>query len=492
MSQPRAVEEGGYGSDNDSLATHANGDNRERTYRKAKRAEVHYGSVGDDEVYDAGVAQETHEQQAIEQASQPEGGRAFNSLRVLALVLGVLVALAFAVASGGRYYLDKEGVVSNTFSDSLTDSTSTSSSTITTTSTGEEEEEEDDEEEEDEEEEEMDEDSSSYGSASGEGYVTENDDITYNNMSDDDKQTLFDVFLTTYGKGYTPSETELRFEKFKANLEIIDQRNAAERANGGTAVHGITKFSDLSDEEFKSVYLTATPPAEPSTATLAKVPPYTGTDDLVNWYGIYTDGIKDQGYCGSCWAFSVTEQMQADAIRLGMIGFNVTLATQQIVSCDTESFGCGGGWTERAYQYIQQAGGVALEDDYPYISYYDMTGVCKEDSSTFYMSLDGYYTINSEQSMIDYVKSTGPLSVCVDATEWASYVKGVVSVCGSDVDHCVQIVGIDTSSNNGYWLVRNSWGSEWGEGGYIRISVGNDTCAISNDPTFSKPVLMRR
>ena len=69
------------------------------------------------------------------------------------------------------------------------------------------------------------------------------------------------------------------------------------------------------------------------------------------------------------------------------------------------------------------------------------------------MTLDAYYTVQGEQSMIDYVKSTGPLSVCIGATEWASYKKGVLSVCSTSVDHCAQIVGVDTSSDDGYWLV---------------------------------------
>ena len=117
--------------------------------------------------------------------------------------------------------------------------------------------------------------------------------------------------------------------------------------------------------------------------------------------------------------------MQADAVRTGMIDLSVSLSAQQLVSCDTDSLGCDGGWTERGYKYLQDAGGVALEEDYPYTSYYADTGVCMENPDDFYMTIDGYYTIASEQEMIDHVKSTGPLSACVDASTWLSYTKGV-------------------------------------------------------------------
>ena len=84
--------------------------------------------------------------------------------------------------------------------------------------------------------------------------------------------------------------------------------------------------------------------------------------------------------------------------------------------------------------------------------------------------------------MATYVSETGPLSICVDAETWSSYTGGVMSVCGNSVDHCVQAVGVDTAS--GYWKVRNSWGTSWGESGFIRLAYGANTCDITNDPTY--------
>ena len=408
--------------------------------------------------------------------------KAFRTLKTVLALTGVIMVMTMAVAGGGYYAYGGEsssgesgGISSITVGDSSTIKLSdalNASPTLKPTSIAP---------------------RGGYSSvlSAMAGEDAEDGNANYGSMTEDEQKTLFDVFLSTFNKAYDNDTTTMeRFTKFKNNLKIIDERNAAERARGGTAVHGVTKFSDYDDEEFAAAFLVASPMGASSGAIMTEVPEYVGEEDIVTWEGLYTKGIVDQGYCGACWAYSVTEQMQADAIRAGLINLNTTLSAQQILSCDTTSFGCGGGWTERAYQYVQLAGGVALDEDYPYTSYYDMTGACKEDPSQYYMTTDGYYTVGSEQAMIDYVKSTGPLSACVDATNWATYVKGVVTVCGNTVDHCVQIIGVDTVSEEGYWLIRNSWGTSWGEGGYIRLSVGNDTCAVSNDPTFSKPVLL--
>ena len=87
--------------------------------------------------------------------------------------------------------------------------------------------------------------------------------------------------------------------------------------------------------------------------------------------------------------------------------------------------------------------------------------------------------------MTAYVQFTGPLSVCLDASTWNSYQSGILSDCGQHVDHCVQAVGVDPSEVNGYWKIRNSWGVLWGEEGYIQLAYGNNTCNLTNDPTWT-------
>jgi C1A family cysteine protease len=133
---------------------------------------------------------------------------------------------------------------------------------------------------------------------------------------------------------------------------------------------------------------------------------------------------------------------------------------------DTYCYGCEGGDTPGAYYYIYEAGGLVSDSTYPYSSYYDVTGTCKSEKD-FVITVDEYYTLDSEDSMQAHVLSTGPLSICLDASSWSSYKSGVVSSCGDDVDHCVQAVGINT--DEGYWIVRNSWGTSWGVDGYIYL-----------------------
>mmetsp|Transcript_36638 Transcript_36638/g.72578 ORF Transcript_36638/g.72578 Transcript_36638/m.72578 type:complete len:331 (+) Transcript_36638:64-1056(+) len=292
-------------------------------------------------------------------------------------------------------------------------------------------------------------------------------------------------FKAEHGKTYATMEEEMeRFTTFVGNLKVIDARNLLD-----TASHGITKFADMSTEEFKAKYTNYVPDAgrlANRTMDSTIVPLPQGADALVDWTGKYTTPVKDQGYCGSCWAFSATEQVESDYMRL--TGKEAILSAQQVTSCTHYVFGggCNGGFTENAFDYM--ASGVELDTNYPYTSgKAGVTGSCASDSSKFVVKSTGYTTVSSsasgESSMASYVGATGPLSVCVDAETWSSYTGGILSKCGTSVDHCVQAVGIDTAA--GYWKVRNSWGTSWGESGFIRLAYGANTCAIASDANYA-------
>jgi len=292
---------------------------------------------------------------------------------------------------------------------------------------------------------------------------------------------LFEDFKVTHGKKYSTMEEESkRFYIFVDSLKVADARNNAELKAGGSAVHGVTKFSDLSQVEFETSYLLSDPSmSDANREVVTSVDAPVNAGSTKDWSGKYTTAVKDQGYCGSCWAFSATEQIESDAMRT--LGVSYILSPEQITQCDTTSSGCNGGWTERAYNYVKKAGGIETEANYPYTSYQGVTGTCKSSSSKFVIKVSGYTTISGETNMANYMLATGPLSVCVDASSWNSYKSGIMSTCGKSVDHCVQAVGVDTTS---YWKVRNSWGTSWGESGYIRLKYGANTCAITNDPTY--------
>jgi len=209
-----------------------------------------------------------------------------------------------------------------------------------------------------------------------------------------------------------------------------------------------------------------------------------GVDALVDWTSKYNTPVKNQGYCGSCWAFSAGEQIESDYKR--EYGVTQVLSMQQLTSCTGGGTGCNGGWTESAFTYAKR--GLETESDYPYTSgAAGVTGTCKASSSKYVVKVTSYHTVSSssagESKMASYVGSTGPLSVCVDANSWSSYRSGVMSRCGKSVDHCVQAVGINTAA--GYWKVRNSWGTSWGESGFIRLSYGSNTCAIASDANYA-------
>lgn len=293
---------------------------------------------------------------------------------------------------------------------------------------------------------------------------------------------LWEGFKRDYGKTYESSEEVRRFAIFLENLKLADIRNKEEAANGGTAVHGISKFSDLSPEEFAKNYLTADASKKSGNAEVAEVTtPLNTTATLIDWTNVYTTPVKDQGYCGSCWAFSATEQIESDTIR--QLKKSYVLSPAQITQCDTTSYGCSGGWTENAYNYVKK-GGLETESNYPYSStiYNGKTGTCAAVASKEVVGITAYYTVKGESTMASYVQATGPLSVCVDASTWSSYKSGIMSSCGKSVNHCVQAVGVDLT--NKYWKVRNSWATTWGESGHIRLSYGANTCAITNDPTY--------
>jgi len=318
--------------------------------------------------------------------------------------------------------------------------------------------------------------------------------VKYTSLSTSEHADLFDEFKKTFGKDYDSKEEKERYSTFLTNLEKVDTRNEKERKAGGTAVHGITQFADISPGEFKKYYLGYVAPSAEAKAAVqpSKVEKYTGTAKSVNWANVYTTSINNQGtsfhevenfiflppshripssvpslspltspgYCGSCWAFSAVQQIESDAIRAGLLTTKDKLSSQQVVSCDSttygvpammENWGCQGGNTETAYMYIAYNGGVSSSDSYPYTSFYGTTGDCDKTKSTYAMSVASYHAVIGEESMKDYVMSTGPLSICVDASDWSTYQGGIVSVCGTEVNHCVQVVGIDTT--DGYWCV---------------------------------------
>jgi hypothetical protein len=232
----------------------------------------------------------------------------------------------------------------------------------------------------------------------------------------------------------------------------------------GTAIHGITKFSDLSLEEFHRGFTNvdmSEVEALRETTPLADIKVESRVDLKYNvdWTGVLTTPVKNQGYCGSCWAFSATSQIESDAIRT--IGWsnlaNYKLSTGQMVSCTFDRSGCKGGWPYQGYEGVQRLGGIEMAATYPYA---DQESACTPHPNKQVIAVTGYQRLpNDENSMASFVQHTGPLSVCVFASTWNTYTGGVLYDCPLDKrkGHCVQAVGVYTDSGNGFWKIRNSW-----------------------------------
>jgi C1A family cysteine protease len=291
-------------------------------------------------------------------------------------------------------------------------------------------------------------------------------------------------FKLVYNKRYSRAEETRRFQIFQQNLK----RAEALREADPYADYGVTQFMDLSPEEFRNKYLIKNFSATvPSPKEYFKIP-YTDPstfDESFDWRtkGMVTP-VYNQGACGSCWAFSVTENIES---MWAIAGHPLTrLSMQELVDCDRNDYGCNGGMPENAYRWIISNGGLDSYESYPY---HGTESHCRAPHDPVVrISSYGFITTNdNENAMMTFVTNSGPPSVCVDAETWQYYRGGVVTGhCGTSLDHCVQLVGYETLNNIPVWIVRNSWGTSWGVSGYIYLKRGANVCGIGTHVTSAK------
>jgi C1A family cysteine protease len=313
----------------------------------------------------------------------------------------------------------------------------------------------------------------------------------YAHEDEDALYQMFQQWFLEQGKVYaTEDEMSLRFNNFKESVKRININNAYADMRGSGAKFGLNKFSDMSPAEFsEKVLMKPFTPAAAQYKQKNMLNPRITSPDTFDWRtkGAVT-AVKDQGQCGSCWAFSVTENIESVWILYrGLTNETLPpLAPQQIVDCDTSDLGCSGGNPPTAYDYVKSAGGLDDEKDYPYTA---QDGTCAFKSADVVAKITGYKyaTDGDESTMKDNLASWAPLSICVDARYWQDYTSGVMTEWQCDwivqLDHCVQAVGYDTTASTPFWIVRNSWGTDWGENGYIRLQYGTNTCGLTQEAT---------
>ncbi|KAJ8446347.1 hypothetical protein Cgig2_005878 [Carnegiea gigantea] len=306
----------------------------------------------------------------------------------------------------------------------------------------------------------------------------------------------FSLFKAKFNKKYgSQEEHDRRFAIFKANL----RRAKRHQRFDPDAVHGVTKFSDLTPKEFRQKFLGLNGGKKklrlPSDANKAPILPTNNLPEDFDWreHGAVT-GVKDQGSCGSCWSFSTTGALEgAHFLATGEL---VSLSEQQLVDCDHEcdpeekgacDDGCNGGLMTTAFEYLLKAGGVQREQDYPYSG---RGGTCKFDKSKVAASVANFSVVSIDEDQIaaNLVKN-GPLAVGINAAYMQTYLHGVSCpyICMRHLDHGVLLVGYGSAGyapirlkNKPYWIVKNSWGEKWGEHGYYRICRGHNVCGVDS------------
>jgi len=298
-------------------------------------------------------------------------------------------------------------------------------------------------------------------------------------LAESEYQRLFTSFISKYGKQYETDNFFQRYNTFKNNMDAIMAHN--EKNLSYTL--GMNKFGDLSVEEFSAMYLSQIAPAGNNYGNLDNIV----TAGAVDWRakGAVTP-VKDQGSCGSCWAFSTVAAVEgAKAIASGRL---LSFSEQELVDCagNYGNYGCNGGLMDFGFAYVKD-NGLCLEDDYAYLGkkqFFCKSSSC--DSSS--VSISGFQDVpEGDEGALMKAANLGPVSVAIEADKlvFQFYNGGVFddSSCGTNLDHGVTLVGYGTDGKD-YWIVKNSWGNGWGESGYIRMVRDKNQCGIARAASY--------
>ena len=294
----------------------------------------------------------------------------------------------------------------------------------------------------------------------------------------------FQSFLKEHNKKYTTiEEYTARFNVFKTNYKKMEAFTLSRKPK--THNVGITKFSDLTPQEFRNTYLNlkVTLLDQIKAQSSAYQTSFEAAPAEFDWRKQAAVGdVKDQGSCGSCWAFSTVANLEGlYAIKNKK---QVVLSEQQLVDCDTDQDnGCNGGLMEDAFRYVQEHG-LALSSDYKYTG---RDGTCKASRVKSAIAIKGQHFApdQDEENIKKMLVETGPLSIAVNAEPLQFYDGGILNADASECDpqalnHGVAIVGYGSENGQAYWIIRNSWGPNWGEKGYVRFALGNGVCGVNN------------
>jgi hypothetical protein len=371
--------------------------------------------------------------------------------------------------------------------------------------------------------------------------------ITLLNLFNNDIWTKFSLFQIKYNKTYTIDEMYARFTIFKNNMDIITRHNS-DKSN--TFNMTVNQFSDLTSYEFKDMYIGKTYSSTDygcelfddiylnnnynnnynsysynsysynsysynsysynsysynynntfnnttNTSTLDNNNYLNESDiETFDWrmYNV-VNPVRNQGQCGSCWAFATTANAESVwAIHTGSL---YDLSEQYLVDCATGvgyfNMGCHGGNMDSAFKYMIN-NKQCNETDYPYVSgFTESKGTCHECNEFTHFS-SCYDVVPNNQVSLKMAVLRNPVVIGIEADTYyfQSYSSGILTseLCGTTIDHAVEIVGFGIDDGTKYWTVRNSWGEDWGENGYFRILRTDSTndegiCGLALEPSF--------
>lgn len=301
-------------------------------------------------------------------------------------------------------------------------------------------------------------------------------------------------FKATYEKHYGSEEAHRR-SIWEQNTKYIEKHNNEAGLGLHTYKLGMNKYGDMTASEF-ALNMNGLR----SNLTFTSCHRYLGSElklsDLpteVNWTreGYVTD-IKDQGSCGSCWAFAATGALEGQLYK--KTKKLVSLSEKNLMDCSWKqgNMGCQGGLHDKAYKYVIENGGIDTEASYPYKP---KDGKCTFNKATIGTTEKACFDVgppvfHEETILQKAVAEIGPVSVGIDAASitFQLYKSGIYTfdTCSkTDLDHSVLVVGYGTDSGQDYWLVKNSWGKSWGEAGYIRMRRNyHNMCGIATQASF--------
>jgi len=276
----------------------------------------------------------------------------------------------------------------------------------------------------------------------------------------------------------TEEEDTTRCEIWKKNVEKVEKHNSENH----TFTMAVNKFSDWTTEEFNRI-LGFRPSVGRKTTKGRRFEKKT-SPDVVDFRkdGLVTP-VKDQGRCGSCWTFTATGAMEgAWAKKKGEL---VSLSEQQLLDCVEDSFGCEGGFENAAFRYVIE-NGIQSEESYEYRG---VEGRCHADAAKFVDHFSGFERVEADESQIEsaLVEVGHPIAVAIHAQEMENYQEGIFDDprCEEgEINHTVLIVGFDKTGPVPFWIVKNSWGPEWGDKGYIKMKMGVNSCRINEEVSY--------